>query len=72
MTERVFDPDGCWGCNTDGRCMGTINCPACYRTEHYCDICGEEIDKGDLCETCREEIEEAFDENKDIDNRNVS
>ena len=43
MTETIFDPGGCVGCDTDGRCMGKTNCKYCYSEIHYCDECGKEI-----------------------------
>ncbi len=58
MTETIFDPGGCVGCDTDGRCMGKTNCKYCYSEIHYCDECGKEINDGDLCESCKEMLEE--------------
>lgn len=61
----------CCGCAVPGYpCLGR-NCPNREAEVHYCDRCGEELERvhefegEELCSSCYEEVEDAEDEEEE-------
>ena len=61
MIKLIYDKGNCVGCPPEMGCMGK-DCPQCWETHLFCDICKEEVDalfRGkatgiDACEDCRD------------------